>query len=246
MPSAAGTKRRTTDTTWMKKNKKKKTTRKAVVTRFNRTRYGNSTTINKMKFPLFGSQLSCKMIYAERAFSINPGLGGTVATHVFRANSIFDPDFTGVGHQPTGFDQIMQFFQFYTVQSAKIFIDGNNTDGGFRQYLGVYIDDDSTPSTDFREIIENGRGTYTILNASGGDGDATSLDLYCNIGQYSGRPSVLSEDHARGTISTNPVEQIFFVVWAVPDSASDSGPVTFNVRIEYQVTFTEPKPAPIS
>jgi len=39
---------------------------------------------------------------------------------VFRANSLFDPDFTGAGHQPNGFDQIIAAFNHFTVTRARI------------------------------------------------------------------------------------------------------------------------------
>lgn len=221
--------------------KKKPRTRKTM----NRLRYGSQQAVNLLNKNLFGNQFSCRMIYAERNFALNPGIGGPAASHIFRANSIFDPDETGIGHQPTGFDQLMEFFQFYTVTAAKIFVDGNNTDGG-RQYFGVYVSDSNVAATDFRQIIENGKGTYTVLNQSGVDGDSCALDVGVNIAAYSGHPSLLSDNEMRGTVASNPSNQISFIVWAAPDSARDSGAVNFQVRIEYMVVLTEPRPAPIS
>lgn len=37
----------------------------------------------------------------------------------FRANSAFDPDYTGIGHQPLGFDQMMALYARYEVISTK-------------------------------------------------------------------------------------------------------------------------------
>lgn len=42
------------------------------------------------------------------------------ARNVFRGNSIFDPDFTGGGAQPTGFDQLATLYGFYRVYWSKI------------------------------------------------------------------------------------------------------------------------------
>jgi len=42
--------------------------------------------------------------------------------HLFRANSIFDPDFTGVGHQPLSHDQYALRYSQYRVVSGQLFL----------------------------------------------------------------------------------------------------------------------------
>ena len=37
-----------------------------------------------------------------------------------RLNSLFDPNLSGLGHQPRGFDQLMAVYEKYTVVAAKI------------------------------------------------------------------------------------------------------------------------------
>ncbi|WP_219929646.1 hypothetical protein, partial [Achromobacter pulmonis] len=99
-------------------NSKKMKTKKKNRLTMNQLQYGSPSAINYLNKNLFGNKFTCRMIYAERAFTVNPGVGGTVDTHIFRANSVYDPDESGVGHQPTGFDQLMEFFQYYTVVAA--------------------------------------------------------------------------------------------------------------------------------
>lgn len=45
---------------------------------------------------------------------------GGFGNHEFRQNSIFDPDFTGTGHQPLGHDQWANFYTAYEVLSSSI------------------------------------------------------------------------------------------------------------------------------
>lgn len=44
----------------------------------------------------------------------------TEAIQVWRLNSLYDPDLTGVGHQPMGFDQIMGIYQYFRVNSVTV------------------------------------------------------------------------------------------------------------------------------
>ncbi len=46
--------------------------------------------------------------------------GSNVGTYVFRGNSCFDPDFTGIGHQPTYYDQLALIYSRYRVFSSAI------------------------------------------------------------------------------------------------------------------------------
>jgi len=46
----------------------------------------------------------------------------SASTQVFRLNSLFDPDLSGTGHQPYGFDQLSQWYNSYLVTNAKITI----------------------------------------------------------------------------------------------------------------------------
>lgn len=41
---------------------------------------------------------------------------------VYKANSAFDPDSTGTGHQPYGYDQLTPLFREYSVLSSKIVV----------------------------------------------------------------------------------------------------------------------------
>ena len=65
---------------------------------------------------LLAQKLTTKLTYCDTK-TITPG--STMANHVFRLNSIFDPDFTGVGHQPGFHDQWANLYNQYRVTSAE-------------------------------------------------------------------------------------------------------------------------------
>ena len=60
-----------------------------------------------------------KLTYSSNV-SINPGAAGTPAAYVYRANGLYDPDLTGGGHQPRGYDQFTPMYNHWTVVGAKV------------------------------------------------------------------------------------------------------------------------------
>ncbi len=60
-----------------------------------------------------------RLKYTE-TISYSSSTGGIVgSTNTFRLNGLYDPNTTGVGHQPYGFDQITPFYSSYTVKSVS-------------------------------------------------------------------------------------------------------------------------------
>lgn len=63
----------------------------------------------------------CKLKYAS-SFLLTCATLGTSSTYVWRMNSLFDPDFTGGGHQPYMFDQISSLYTYYNVTSCSVLL----------------------------------------------------------------------------------------------------------------------------
>lgn len=58
------------------------------------------------------------MKYVQRQ-AVAP-VAGAVFDQVYRGNGMFDPDVTGTGHQPNGFDEWGAFYKVYRVFASKI------------------------------------------------------------------------------------------------------------------------------
>lgn len=74
----------------------------------------------------FPQQKICTLCYAQQGtlYSGTLQLFGTEQS--FRVNSLFDPDKTGTGHQPMGFDQLMLLYFRYKVFAVKAEITWTN------------------------------------------------------------------------------------------------------------------------
>lgn len=68
----------------------------------------------------FPNKYFCKMTYGENAILTAGSTGLYGLEYVYRLNSLYDPDFAGVGHQPYGFDQMGALYRRYLVTAVSI------------------------------------------------------------------------------------------------------------------------------
>lgn len=188
-----------------------------------------------------GRKFKALLRYYEKGLSLNPGVAGAASQYVFSANGVYDPNITGTGHQPLGFDQLMPLYDHATVIGSKITITAENTDTTYAQILSLHMQDNTTTVTNQEILIENGSCKYTIINNTAAGGSTKILSMKANPNKFLGRSHPLSEDDLQNTISSNPLEQCYWVVSAQPNSASDTNLVYFSVLLEYMTVFFEPK-----
>jgi len=173
--------------------------------------------------------------------SVNPGIGGTAASVCYSANGLADPDITGAGHQPIGFDQYMALYQNFTVIGAKIHCYFENGDNENAQFVFVTCRNSSANEPDTREVVENGYLNMKLMSARTKDRYIAECGTSVDIAKYLGLSNIMDEDDAQGDALNNPQRQVYFLVGAFPTTSTDSGVVYVNVVIEYDVVFHERK-----
>lgn len=175
--------------------------------------------------------------YVEKAVSLNPGSAGVATSYVYSANGLYDPNITGVGAQPQGFDQMAALFDHYTVVYSKITVDFFNSDTANSVYCGVRAKDNAASTSNTFNLI-CGESTGMLLTPQR---DAGTVIRSMNVSKFLGRPRILSEDSLRGDISNNPAEQAYWHIYAVPNNTVDMGEILCLVKIDYVTIWTEPK-----
>lgn len=176
--------------------------------------------------------------YSSQGHTINPGVGGTPATHVFSLNGMFDPDVTGGGNQPLGYDQFMLMYNHYTVIGSRAIVTCYNSEVITPQMIILHIKDTATLSTDMEQVVENGNCRYDLLPAAAHK--PHDLTINCSPSHFFGK-NVLLEDAFRGGVTSNPNEQVYLHVTGFPLNSTDTQPIYFNVLIEYIAILQEPK-----
>lgn len=178
-----------------------------------------------------------KLRYCARV-TLNPG-PGLAGVYVFSTNGMYDPDITGAGHQPLGFDQWMALYNSYQVLSSKIHVEFANLDGTYPQICGVTARSDATPVTDIETALESAQDYGKLVSVAGGGKANTSITKYCDNRLFIGRST--NDNSMRGDSSANPAEQAYWHVWCGPGAGGgDPGNLYAVVTIDYNAILTEP------
>lgn len=195
--------------------------------------------------PLFPVKMQAMLTY-NVPFAVITGTSTSAGSLVFSANGLYDPDITGTGHQPIGFDQLMLFYNHYVVTTSKIIVQGINL-SSTPACISVNRSADNTPLTFPSQIVENGNLKYCILPRVECQNDFNTMSIATDIAKFGGVDDIMDSAVYRGNVNNNPGEGSFYhvQVWS-PLSSAATVNVSMMVTIEYDAWFIEPKPVPQS
>lgn len=202
-----------------------------------RRRYRKKLNVNRSPLQ---TRLLCRLTYSDSTLSLNPAVG-QCAGRIFSANGMYDPDITGAGHQPRGFDELMALYDHFTVIGAKITVDFVNTDTSNAMVCGIVTQDNNTLTTDINDIMERKGFKYKqIGNKNGATNNTCRITQVVNPARFLGRSKALSDSELKGSKVANPGEQVFFVPYVFSPAGQDGGNVYLTTKIEYTAILHEP------
>jgi len=204
----------------------------------------------RRKLPLSGfpNSMTVRLKYTTEV-QINPTAGSSAA-HQFRANGVFDPDATGTGHQPRGFDQWMARYNHAYVIGSKITVTPTpiSTSNAIPGAYGIMLNDSLSEFANYTitdDIIES--------KASGIKGRDWRLGGYIYnqnekqntiVKHFSAKKAfglnVVGNQSYDNTALAGPAEEQIFDVWVGSLGGNDPGLLNLVVSLEYIVVFTEP------
>jgi hypothetical protein len=191
-------------------------------------------------FPL-PKTLRAELAYSELGLSVNPG-AGTLASYVFSANGLYDPNITGSGHQPKGWDQLIALYDHAIVESARIDVKFAPPDNAL--ICGVNVSGTTsvtyTSAADYLEL-PHCKWDMTGIVSTYGKYHAISLHNEVDIARFLGVDDLTDGREFATANDGNPNEDVAFHIWAQSASGGDPGAVYFVPRIVYTVLFVEPR-----
>ena len=198
-----------------------------------------TTEVIERSMPLFSARCTKRLRYSTN-FQLT-STAGAVASYVFAANGLYDPDITGTGHQPMGFDEMMLYYNHYCVTNASIQVVLKSV-SGTKLTACIRQDGAATPLTTIDRIVEVGGAVIEYLEFSTTFGATKRLQLAVDIARLQGinRKALTADSTLRGTIAANPAELTYFHVqtW---DAAAQTGSINVDVIIDFVSVFMEPR-----
>lgn len=217
-----------------------RTTRKVFDTSANR-KYGPPTTLSM-------SRLENKRVTMRYIDYIGLNASDTTgAIQVYRANSIFDPDSTGTGHQPYGRDTWATMFNHYTVLNSKVQVQGMNANTtaqyGSPNITWLSLDDQalSAPVAGGGWArAEAGNVAYTLTDNGNVGRNPIVLKKSFSAKDFFTKKD--SEDNSQlgAAMGSNPAEAAFFNLAVCSLDGGDPASMIFLVTIDYDVLLSEP------
>lgn len=193
--------------------------------KFKKKNYKPSLTISR--WAPMADRHRCRLRYND---TINLSIA-YFANHTFNANSIFDPDRTGVGHQPLGHDQLAAFYNRYVVLNATCVVKLSSASALCTGALTA-VNSNTVPAL-WDEMVENNRCKTITVPAVGVQSGTRQLKVSCNLKKLYGRLG-LTDDRVQSDFGANPAETAMFVVGI---QHVDGGSTTVSAYAEVTIYY---------
>lgn len=198
-----------------------------------RRRRQKTTLLNRGLTP-FPARYITKMKYSE-SFNLTIGNGWTQQMNL---NSVFDPNRSGVGHQPYGYDQLTPIYNRYRVISCNYVI--NCYSGGVPIRYGCLPCNEAPPINNMSELVENPRSKWAVQFPAG---STTKISGKVYIPALVGRTKAqyMADDRYQAQVGQNPGELaiLFITAQNMSDISADT---TLTVTLNYTVEFFDAHP----
>jgi len=212
----------------------KKSKQSSVVKAAYKKRYQKAATVSFGK-QLLPWKLANTLVYMDTVpITIS---SGAYTQYIWSCNGIYDPQTTGAGHQPRGFDQMTALYNHYTVLRSRMVVTFCSNSALAKYRACLFTDDDASSNVTTVDFGAERKGAkYTqwdIINSP-----KPIRHSYDARSVFGGDP--VSDPNLQGSISVNPPEGFFYVL-GVEDLDLNTSTIHAVVRIEYDVLWDELK-----
>lgn len=132
-----------------------------------------------------------------------------ISYYQWRANSMYDPDYTGVGHQPMFRDEMAAQYQHYTILSSyiKVTFPPEQTN---QQNICLYVDDDDSIPVNMTTAVEQHR-YYSGVKLDKRH-EPLQLTARYNAAKWekTTNAGLMADDAKKTGVGSNPSDPVYF------------------------------------
>ena len=189
-------------------------------------------------FDPFPSRITAVMRYST-SIPLVVGAAGLPTHYLFRANSIFDPDFSGIGHQPYGHDTYQSIYNHYFVKKATITM--TPVSQGEYHIFGISLTDDAVINSNYDTVKET-KGTVFAPAGPEIGSARTITQEYKSLQHFGGSDQGNNSLQGGSSFGDNPTDSQFFDCWVTAqNSSATQGTNNYQITITYIVECFELK-----
>lgn len=208
--------------------------RKVIKRRYNRKRYRKRNHM-RMSYMVNKTVLQPDSTYTILRY--NEIVGRTplnfVDNYVYTMNSVYDPNFTGTGTQPAGFDQYMTLYGNFQVLASAIYVKIIN----YSNISGIYYAITPMRSSSailYQDAVEQSYAKRRLCGTLGSLNIST-LKNFMRVKKFVGRQT--NDNQYGGTASSNPTSLYYWMLSFFSSDGSTNLTYTIEIQIKYYVKF---------
>lgn len=175
--------------------------------------------------------------------TLTPGTAsGGLYVYQYRGNSAFDPDYTGVGLQPNGYDQWSQFYNEYVVLGSEITVEFIAAGAYVSELVVVPAFNSGSPAN--TKEAAGWRYAKTFTNLTGSNAAYKKVTCGMSTAQMCGVPpeSVVYDSEYSATTASSPGNNStwYWDIFVQNVSNSTSLSDVLRVTLTFDIKFTSP------
>lgn len=164
-----------------------------------------------------------------------------LGSYKMNLNSLFDPDFSGGGHQPYGFDQLAALYNRYRVISCGYRIQLAVVGTGPSIMLTAMPSNQNVTAGTGSEIRENPRAKYIVQNP-GASAVVLSNKVYIPSLVGRNKAQYMADDRYQSLVTSSPNEDAYLNIQTfAPSTDLPLGSVAVQIVMEFTAEFFDMK-----
>lgn len=183
-------------------------------------------------------QVFTSLTYTQSFTVSDTGVSTVAAYYQYRLNSLFDPDYSGVGHQPYMRDTLSTLYRYAVIYATKVELYvASNTSMSLPHGINIRATRSAAAPTDFDLERERPYGKSLVVSPAQ---DKGRLKLFIRHHQIFGiKKDTLEDDRYRISVGSNPTETVFLniVQSPLPKTSTATETVEYSIRMKFYLKY---------